>query len=68
MAERRGRDTDDIRKLLALCEIRTIVDAEALYEEFYPGDALVERAISMVERIFAGGLPREVPSPGAIDL
>ena len=67
-ANRPGRDTDDIRKLLALCEIRTLVDAEALYEEFYPGDALAERAINMVERILAGGLPREVPSPGPIDL
>lgn len=67
-ANRPGRDTDDIRNLLALCRISTLEEAEDLYEEFYPSDALTDRAVGIVERILAGGLPSEVPSPGPIDL
>lgn len=67
-ANRPGRDTDDIRKLLALCDVTTLAAAEEFYEDFYPGDALAHRAIDVVGRILAGGLPSTVPSPGAIDL
>jgi hypothetical protein len=35
-ANRPGRDTRDIRLLLALCGIDTLEPAEGLYEEFYP--------------------------------
>lgn len=63
-----GRDVDDIRQLLALCSISTLDEAEQHYEEFYPGDGLTDRAISMVERILAGGLPTMVPTPGPITL
>lgn len=66
-ANRPGRDTNDIRQLLALCEITTLDDAERLYEDFYPGDGLTNRAVGMVERILAAGLPDHVPSPGPID-
>ncbi|AZZ56903.1 hypothetical protein [Rathayibacter iranicus] len=65
---RPGRDTDDIRQLLSLCEVATLDAAEELYEEFYPGDALPERAVGMVERILAAGLPTKAPSPGPLDL
>ena len=67
-ANRPGRDVDDIRQLLALCGITTVEAAEAHYEDFYPGDGLSDRAISMVERILDGGLPTAVPSPGPIHL
>ena len=62
-ANRPGRDTNDIRQLLALCEINTLADAEDLYEDFYPGDSLTDRAVGMLERILAAGLPSSVASP-----
>lgn len=67
-ANRPGRDTDDIRQLLALCRVETLNAAEELYEDFYPGDCLMDRAVSIVERILAAGLPPEVASPGPMDL
>lgn len=67
-ANRPGRDVNDIRQLLALCSVTTLEDAEAHYEDFYPGDGLTDRAIGMVQRILEGGLPAEVPSLGPIDL
>lgn len=59
-ANRPGRDTRDIRLLLGLCGMTTIAEAEALYEEFYPGDSLSDRAIHMVMTILANG-PIEAP-------
>ncbi|MEW1974462.1 hypothetical protein [Microbacterium profundi] len=67
-ANRPGRDVNDMRQLLALCGVTTLEDAEAHYDDFYPGDGLTDRAIGMVQRILEGGLPTEVPSPGPIDL
>jgi len=67
-ANRPGRDTNDIRQLLRLCDVTTLHEAEELYEDFYPGDALTDRAVRMVAAILAGGLPDEVPSPGPIEL
>lgn len=65
-ANRPGRDTRDIRLLLALCGVESLVEAEALYEEFYPGDALTDRAIAMVTAILAAGplvVPQTPPRP-----
>ena len=67
-ANRPGRDTNDIRQLLRLCDITTLAAAEDLYEDFYPGDALTDRAVGIVERILEAGLPDRVPSPGPIHL
>ncbi len=67
-ANRPGRDTNDIRQLLRLCDVTTLDDAEELYEDFYPGDALSHRAVKMVVAILEGGLPDEVDSPGPIEL
>lgn len=61
-ANRPGRDTRDIRLLLGLCSITTLAEAEALYEEFYPGDSLSDRAVQMVTTILANG-PIEAPEP-----
>ncbi|MBO9626370.1 MAG: hypothetical protein J7484_08355 [Microbacterium sp.] len=67
-ANRPGRDVDDIRHLLVLCGTTTLDDAEELYEDFYPGDTLTDRAVGIVERILATGLPVDVTPPGPIDL
>ena len=67
-ANRPGRDTNDIRQLMSLCEVSSLEAAEDLYEDFYPGDGLTDRAVDMVRRILDGGLPHHVTSPGPIDL
>ncbi len=54
-ANRPGRDTDDIRQLLAVCDIESVEAADELYAEYFPGDSLTDRAWGMVERILAGG-------------
>lgn len=60
-ANRPGRDTRDIRLLIGLCGMTTVVEAEALYEAFYPGDSLSDRATQMVTTILADG-PVEAPT------
>jgi hypothetical protein len=67
-ANRPGRDTRDIRLLLALCGIDTVEQAEALYEEFYPGDLLTDRAERMVTAILEGEPTPVPPSPGPIEI
>jgi hypothetical protein len=65
-ANRPGRDTRDIRLLLGLCDISSLREAEILYEEFYPGDALPERAIDIVSTVLLEGvpsLPETLPPP-----
>ncbi|GAA2231683.1 hypothetical protein N1031_07920 [Herbiconiux moechotypicola] len=61
-ANRPGRDTRDIRLLLGLCRIDTLERCEDFYEEFYPGDGLAPRAVSIVEAILAEG-PPDAPEP-----
>lgn len=67
-ANRPGRDTRDIRMLLALCGIHTLDEADELYEQFYPGDALTSRAVAMVTAILADGWSPMPESPGPIEL
>lgn len=67
-ANRPGRDTDDIRKLLRLCGIANVEDAEAFYEDFYPGDILPDRAVIIVRRIFELGLPESVRTPKQLEI
>lgn len=57
VARRPGRDTTDVVNLLVLNGIRSVEEAERLFESFYPGDALEPRAIELLERIFELGLP-----------
>ena len=73
-ASRPGRDTDDIRQLLALCGIGSAAEADELFGGFFPGDSLTDRAWGMVERILAAGplvppsappLPDLQPTPGS---
>jgi hypothetical protein len=62
-AARPGRDTEDIAKLLALNDIASVAVAEALLESFYPGDAMPDRTIELLQRIFSIGLPAKPPAP-----
>lgn len=60
-ANRPGRDTDDIRKLLAICEITTVEEADGFYAECYPGESLPGRAWTMVSSILH--TPSTKPEP-----
>ncbi|MGR2751836.1 DUF6036 family nucleotidyltransferase [Agromyces arachidis] len=62
-ANRPGRDDTDIAKLMVICDIRTVDAAEELYEDFYSGEALPDRAVRMVARIVAVGLPPRPARP-----
>lgn len=67
-ANRPGRDTDDIRQLLALCDIRSVEAADEFFSEFYPGDSLSNRAWKMVTAILQHGLLSRPDAPQAVDL
>lgn len=56
-ANRPGRDNNDIAQLMALCGIDSLEEAESLFEQYYPGDGLSDRAERMVQRIVEAGLP-----------
>jgi hypothetical protein len=60
---RPGRDTNDVVNLLVLNSIRSVEEAECLFESFYPGDALEPRTIELLERIYELGLPAVPISP-----
>lgn len=65
-ANRPGRDTSDIRHLLSICRVETVDAAEELYESYYPGDGLADRALDILTSIFAEGplpLPATPPRP-----
>jgi hypothetical protein len=64
-AARPGRDTDDIAKLLALNDVGSVAAAEMLFESFYPGDAMPDRTIKLLHRIFSIGLPTKPLAPSA---
>ncbi len=51
-ANRPGRDVNDIRSLLTLVGITDVASAEALYESFYTGDVLPDRAIQILNNLF----------------
>lgn len=62
-ANRPGRDVNDIRALLALVGITNVANAETLYESFYPGDALPDRAIRILANLFAEEDPPTIRVP-----
>lgn len=49
-AARGRRDARDIEVLLGICEIGSLGEAEAVFERYYPGDCLKERAVAAVRR------------------
>jgi hypothetical protein len=67
-AARPGRDTDDIAKLLALNAIHTIDEAQSLFESFYPGESLSDRAMRLLTRMYELGLPPKPDVPPAFRL
>lgn len=67
-ANRPGRDTDDIRQLLALCEVNSVQAADALYDSYYPGEALPQRAWDMAENILKAGPLSRPPPLGPIEI
>ena len=62
-AARPGRDMEDIANLLVLNKIADIGSTEDLYEAFYPGDALPQRTIEILERMIGKGLPSRPSTP-----
>ncbi|MBT2518198.1 hypothetical protein J7E29_12180 [Streptomyces sp. ISL-90] len=67
-ANRPGRDDTDAAKLMAICGIATLAEAEELYEEYYSGEVLPERAIRMVELILRAGVPEVPATPKNVDI
>ncbi|NQX25967.1 hypothetical protein HQQ81_01195 [Microbacteriaceae bacterium VKM Ac-2854] len=64
-AGRPGRDVDDIRQLLAVCEVLSIEAAETMYEELYPGEVIPDRTSRILTAIVSDGIPVKphVPVP-----
>jgi hypothetical protein len=60
-AARRGRDDTDIAFLVAQLGITSVDEAEDLFDAYWPGEAIPERGIRMLQAILAGAL--EVPPP-----
>ena len=67
-AGRPGRDDSDIASLLAICGIASVEDAEAIFDRFYPGEALKERSERILLTIFAKGLPPVAEPPPGLQL
>jgi hypothetical protein len=67
-ANRPGRDDTDIAKLMVLCDIASVSEAEELYESFYSAEVMPDRAVTMVSKILAIGLPEVPPTPPMPDL
>jgi len=67
-ANRPGRDETDAAKLMAICGVATLGEAEELYEEHYSGEVLPGRAIRMVEMILRVGVPDVPTGPPDIDI
>lgn len=66
-SNRPGRDTDDIRHLLALCEIASVEAADELYEAYYPGESLPDRAWTMTTSILRAGPLSKPLQPGPVN-
>ncbi|WP_228494977.1 DUF6036 family nucleotidyltransferase [Clavibacter sp. VKM Ac-2873] len=64
-ANRPGRDDEDIAQLLTICGVSSVGGAEEVFEAYYPGDCLSERAMRMVGGILEGGLPERAAVPPA---
>jgi hypothetical protein len=60
-AARRGRDDTDIAFLVAQLGITSVDEAEDLFDAYWPGEAIPDRGIRMLQATLAGAL--EVPPP-----
>lgn len=61
-AARPSRDADDIATLMAILEITTVDEAEAVFEHYFPGELPPDRAYALLEAILRRGLP-DAPPP-----
>lgn len=52
-ASRPGRDLDDIVHLLRAEGVDSISDAEAAFDDYYPGEAISDRGLRILEHIFS---------------
>jgi len=68
MEGRSGRDERDVAHLLALNGCTNAEEAETILDRFFPGDALNDRAYSVLLAIFETGLPMVPETPAHIDL
>lgn len=50
-ANRPGRDENDIAQLMSICGVSAFNELEDLFEAFYPGEVLSDRAIKMLTKI-----------------
>jgi hypothetical protein len=65
-ANRPGRDTNDIRGLILQIGFSEIGEVDSLYESYYPGELIPERALKILENIMAetnAELPKFPPPP-----
>jgi hypothetical protein len=62
-ANRPGRDDKDIARLVAIAGVSGVREAEELFESFYPGDSLSDRALRMLERALEMPPPAMSPPP-----
>ena len=53
LAARPGRDTKDLVDLIRICRVASIHQVEEIVEGYFPGDAISERAVGVIERILA---------------
>jgi hypothetical protein len=44
-------------------EVDSVAAAERIFEAFYPGDALPDRTITLLKKVFETGLPSKPDAP-----
>ena len=62
-ASRTGRDDQDIANLLAITGLTTLQELEELFEEYFPGDVLPQKALRMINSLLNTGLPDKPTAP-----
>jgi hypothetical protein len=67
-ASRTGRDDQDIANLLAITGFTTLDRLEELFEEYFPGDVLPQKALRMIDSLLETGLPELPERPQPLEL
>jgi hypothetical protein len=67
-ANRPGRDDEDLRVLIAICGLASTAELESLFEDFYPGDILSDRALRLAAAILAEGVGDPPMAPVTVEL
>lgn len=63
-ASRLGRDDADIAHLLAITSLTDLQSIEELFESYFPGDVLPQKAYRILNKIFEIGVPEVPREPG----